>query len=335
MMGDKKISVIDSHTGGMPTRLLIDGLPPLRGSTMQEKADCFERNHSSIRTGIFREPRGLLRGVGAVLTEPADPRADWGVFFLDSDYPCIPMCGHGLIGVVASLAHQGLISAARGGTSVIIDTPAGLVKAEATISEDQPVSVTFENVPAYWCGSVPVRLPGTDQLRADIAVCGESYGIIQAEALNIPFDRSSVRQLSETAGLIKQQINQTLSAQGCDIPVRHVDAVRFCGPLKDRHIKNMVVFSPGDRGIDRSPCGTGTSAHTALLFFQDQIALREPVIHESIIGSRFTCQALETVEYFGFRAVIPQITGSAFIMHTGTLWLDDRDPHNAGFLLAD
>ncbi len=331
------LTVIDSHTGGMPTRLITGGLPPLQGTSVSEKAAYFTRHFDWVRTGLFREPRGLLRGVGAVLTETSDPKARMGLFFLDSDYTCIPMCGHGFIGVVTSLIHGGIIPAEKPFTEITLETPAGLVSAKAEMHDGEAASVTIRNVPAFWYQSCSLDLEGIGQVDAEVAVCGETYAVLQAEQLDLAVNPESAVRISRIASMIKQEINRKLSLDLPGRPGSRIDAVRFCAPPARSggilSIRNAVVFAPGDRGIDRSPCGTGSSAHTALLVRNGQADIGEPVLHESIIGSVFQCRAVETVLYGKFNAVIPEITGSAYIMGCGTMVLPSNDPFRNGFFL--
>jgi len=335
MIIGKTIYTIDSHTAGMPTRIIIGGVPYLSGDTMIEKAEYFKDNLDYIRTAIFQEPRGLLRGVGAVLTSPVDSQAQLGVFYMDSTHQWIPMCGHGSIGVVTAAIEFGMVEAVEPVTTVVLDTPAGLVTGYATVKDGSVASVSIQNVPSFLYTSTVIEVPHLGNIRVDVAFGGAFYAIIEAEDIGMMVDKNNASKLCELAMVIKDAANAQIRARHPHKPLSTIDAVRFCNKPTDHgmRIKNVVVFAPGDKGIDRSPCGTGTSAHLASLYAKGQIKLGQESIHESIIGTTFKAKVASQTKINGFDAIIPEITGSAYTMGISTVVLSPNDPMKDGFLI--
>lgn len=335
MIIGKTIYTIDSHTAGMPTRIIIGGVPYLSGDTMIEKAEYFKDNLDYIRTAIFQEPRGLLRGVGAVLTSPVDSQAQIGVFYMDSTYQLIPMCGHGSIGVITAAIEFGMVEAVVPVTKVVLDTPVGLVTGYANIQGGAVASVSIQNVPSFLYTSTVIEVPHLGNIRVDVAFGGAFYAIINAEDIGMRVDKKNTSRLSELGMVIKDAANNQISVRHPQKPVSTIDAVRFCNKPTDHgmRIKNVVIFAPGDKGIDRSPCGTGTSAHLATLYAKGQIKLGQESIHESIIGTTFRGKVVSQTKINGFDAIIPEITATAYTMGIATFVLSPHDPMKHGFLI--
>lgn len=335
MILGKTIYTIDSHTAGMPTRIIVGGIPYFPGSTMLEKAEYFRDNFDYIRTALFQEPRGLLRGVGALITPPTNSKAQLGVFFMDSKYQWIPMCGHGSIGVVTAAIEFGMVNAVEPVTTVVLDTPAGLVTGYAKVQDGSVEFVSIHNVPSFLYKSTVVNVPNLGSIPVDVAFGGEFYAIINADDIGVSVDKKSVSRLSELAIAIKDAANSQIRVKHPQQTVSSIDAVRICNkPTKHgMHIKNVTVFEEGDKGIDRSPCGTGTSAHLATLYAKGQIKLNQECIHESIIGTTFKGKVVSQTKVAEFDAIIPEITGSAYTMGINTHILSPNDPMKNGFLI--
>lgn len=335
MIIGKTIYTIDSHTAGMPTRIIIGGVPYLSGDTMIEKAEYFKDNLDYIRTAIFQEPRGLLRGVGAVLTSPVDSQAQIGVFYMDSTYQLIPMCGHGSIGVITAAIEFGMVEAVVPVTKVVLDTPVGLVTGYANIQGGAVASVSIQNVPSFLYTSTVIEVPHLANIPVDVAFGGAFYAIINAEDIGMRVDKKNTSRLSELGMVIKDAANTQISVRHPQKPVSTIDAVRFCNKPTDHgmRIKNVVIFAPGDKGIDRSPCGTGTSAHLATLYAKGQIKLGQESIHESIIGTTFRGKVVSQTKINEFDAIIPEITATAYTMGIATFVLSPQDPMKHGFLI--
>jgi proline racemase/trans-L-3-hydroxyproline dehydratase len=335
MILGKMIQAIDSHTAGMPTRIVIGGIPELPGNDIMAKALYFKNHFDDLRTALFHEPRGLLRGTGAVLTSSTRPEAHVGVFFIDSASQMIPMCGHGSIGVITAAIEFGMVDAKEPVTDVVLDTPAGLVSGRARVSSGRVAEVAVRNVPAYLHTTANIDIPGLGPMAVEVAYGGNYFVIVAAEDLDCAVDLSNVQRLSGLGSQIKRAANEQLDIKHPDTPKSSIDAVRFCShPGKDgKHIKNLVIFGEGDAGIDRSPCGTGTSAHMAALFAKGQIQLNEEVTHESIIGTTFSSRLVEKTRVGGFEAVVPEIQAAAHTTGIISFVLSPDDPIRHGFLI--
>ena len=307
-MSSRTIQVIDSHTGGEPTRVIIAGGPDLGTGTVAEQRDRFCSDFDHFRSAVVNEPRGSDVLVGALLCKPADTTCAAGVIFFNN-VGYLNMCGHGLIGFIVTLAKlQG-----TGSGSYRIETPVGVVT--ATYEND---TVTFVNVPSYRARKrVPIEVPGMGTIHGDVAWGGNWFFLSDdhGEALELP----RVERLVEQAWRIRQAVN----SQGFP----EVDHIELVGPPTQpkAHARNFVLC-PG-KAYDRSPCGTGTSAKLACLAADGKLAEGASWVQESILGTTFT-GCYRKAE--GTDQILPQITGSAFINAESTLIIDERDPFQWG-----
>ena len=301
-----RVAIIDSHTGGEPTRVVIGGGPELAGGSAAEKLEAFRQQHDAFRSAVVNEPRGSDVTVGALLIEPADPSCETGVIFFNN-VGYLGMCGHGTIGLVATLAHLGRI---RPGEHRF-ETPVGIVT--ATLHPSGEVSVA--NVPSWRAKKqFTVQVPGLGSVTGDVAWGGNWFFL--AEKNGYDLSPANVEQLTDISWRIRQAVN----AQGFP----EVDHVELFGPptLPGAHSRSFVQC-PG-KAYDRSPCGTGTSAKLACLAADGKLAEDVPWVQESIIGSTFTGRFRWLDRVAG--QVAPVITGRAFVNAEATLLLDDRDP---------
>ncbi len=300
------VRVVDSHTEGEPTRVIVDGWPQPVGATMAERRDDLRRNADHLRRGVVCEPRGHAAVVGALLTPPVSPSAQAGIVFFNNE-TYLGMCGHGLIGVVRTLQHLGRLSpgVAR------FDTPAGTVSAE--LNDDG--SVTIENVAANAHAlDVAVDVPGCGRVVGDVAYGGNWFFITH---VNSTLDMSNVDELLRLTRAIQSAIDEQRPAGG--VPIDHIE---LSGPPHDEEFdaRNFVLCSGGE--YDRSPCGTGTSAAMAALYDRGSLAFGEEWKQESITGGRFTGWLTRG----GGGELIPHIRGRAFITGDSTLRFDPADP---------
>jgi 4-hydroxyproline epimerase len=299
----KRIQIIDSHTGGEPTRIVVSGGPDLGGGTVGEQLKIFRDQHDRFRSAVVNEPRGSDVIVGALLVEPADKTCVVGVIFFNN-VGVLQMCGHGTIGLVVTLAHLGRIKPG----AHRIETCVGVVT--ATLHADGSVSV--ENVPSYRkAKGVKVEVPGVGQISGDLAWGGNWFFLVEQHGQ--PVTLNNIEKLTELSWAIRQAVN----AQGYP----EVDHVELFGPpqLPGGHSRNFVLC-PG-KAYDRSPCGTGTSAKLACLAADGKLAEGAPWVQESVIGSAFTGRFKRDGEH-----IIPTITGTAFVNAEATLLLDENDP---------
>jgi proline racemase len=333
------ITTIDSHTAGEPTRLITGGLPPIPGHTMAEKLAYASRNLARVLGLLMLEPRGHRDMFGAVLVPPVDPTADIGLIFLDNQ-SYEPMCGHGVIGAVTSLLETGALTMKEPLTTVVIDTAAGLVRAEACIEAGRVTQVTMENAPAFvYQQNVALAWPGHADLVVDIAFGGNFFVLVDARQLALDLVPAQAGHLACLGMQILELANSQIAVSHPDLPdINHIIDLRFyCEPGRDgADSRNVVVL--GDHMIDRSPCGTGTCAELALRHARGQLKPQQPWIVESIIGTRFTGEiAAETTIGQGANtlpAIIPRVTGSAYITGFCQWVLHPHDPFPQGFALG-
>jgi 4-hydroxyproline epimerase len=303
----RRLPFIDSHTGGEPTRVILSGGPDLGPGSAPDKLAIFRAQHNGFRRAVITEPRGSDVLVGALLLEPSDPSCHAGVLFFDNAC-CLGMCGHGMIGLVTTLAHLGRI---QPGEHRIVTT---------TLHDDRTVSVT--NVNSYRkAHAVAVELPGGRRVVGDVAYGGNWFFLVDDHGQTLA--RENVDALTEFTWQLRQAIN----AQGFP----EVDHIILYGPPRaaGAHSRNFVLC-PG-RAYDRSPCGTGTSARLACLAADGSLAEGAAWVQESIVGSTFTGRYRWVDREHGL--IAPTITGSAFVTAGGELYLDPRDPLQCGFPL--
>jgi proline racemase len=330
------ITTIDSHTAGECTRLVTSGLPRIPGDTMAEKLAYAEENLPWVPGFLLLEPRGHKDMFGAILTSPCSASADAGVLFMDNQgYE--PMCGHAIIGTATTLLETGMSAMDEAETLVTLDTPSGLVRAYAKAEEGSVVSVSFENVPAFvYRSDVKIQVPELGTLTIDVMFGGLFFVFVDAGQLEIELRPENAVRLASVGMGILAVANQEIAVYHPQLP--HIDRIidlRFYVDRRREHGRNMVVL--GDHMIDRSPCGTGTSAEVALRHAEGRLGVGESFVTESIIGTQFTGTVLgETSVGSGaesFPAVIPRITGSAYITGFNRFVLDADDPFPDGFHL--
>jgi 4-hydroxyproline epimerase len=303
----KKVSIIDSHTEGEPTRVVIAGGPDLGGGSVAERLKVFREKHDAFRSAVVNEPRGSDVLVGALLVEPEDRSCAAGVIFFNN-VGCLGMCGHGTIGLMVTLAHLGRIKPG----DHRIETSVGTVTAR--LHKDGTVSVT--NVPSYRkAKAATVEVPGIGPVTGDVAWSGNWFYLVENHGLRL--ELSNLDRLTDYAWRVRQALNAG--------PFPEVDHVELFGPAKSPQANSRnFVLCPG-KAYDRSPCGTGTSAKLACLAADGKLAEGAHWVQESIIGSRFTGSYRRDGD-----KVIPTITGSAFVNAEATLLLDERDPFRWG-----
>jgi proline racemase len=320
------VAAVDSHTEGMPTRVVTAGVGPLPGATMLERKLRFEAERDDLRLLLMREPRGHAAMSGAILQPPTRPDADWGVLFIEVS-GCLPMCGHGTIGVATVLVETGMVEVTEPETVVALDTPAGLVRVRVAVQDGRATAVTLRNVPSF----LLARDREIDGVPYDMAYGGNFYALVDASAAGVVVDPGRSDELIARGMGIMAAINRA------DAPVHPEDA-RIAGC---RHVvfyedgpdgtRNATAIHPG--WLDRSPCGTGTSARMAALHARGQLATGEAFVNESLIGTRFTGRVAEETTVGGLPAIVPEITGRAWVTGMGQYLLDASDPFPAGFAL--
>jgi len=328
------IHTIDSHTMGEPTRIVVSGLPNIKGKTMYEKKTYLEETMDYIRTGMMHEPRGHRDMFGSIITHPTNPEADLGIIFMDGG-GYLNMCGHGSIGAATVAVETGMVPMVEPYTNIILEAPAGLINARVLVENGQAKEVSIVNVPSFlYRSDIEINIPEIGRVLVDISFGGSFFALVRAEDLGIDIMPENGPKLVKYGMEIKDAINKIVAVQHPTLPhIKTVDLVEIYGPAKNpmAHLQNVVIF--GDGQIDRSPCGTGTSAKMAALYAKGELALEEPFIYESITGTMFRGRALEETKIGDFLAIFPEITGSAYITGFNHFVFDENDPLKYGFII--
>ena len=333
-MAKKTIVTVESHTAGEPTRIIIGGIPPIPGRTMIEKKEYFRQNLDFLRTALMQEPRGHRDMFGAFLVAPCNEEADLGVVFIDGD-GYADMCGHGSLGTMTVAVETGMVEAVEPITKVNLDAPAGLVRGEVVVRNGSVESATLHNVPSFLYKSTSLKVPEIGEVPVDITFGGNFYALVSAEDIGIEIGLKNSAELTRVGVMIKETINREIKIEHPEKPeINLVFGTRIYDekPVHpEAQIRNFMVL--GDGYLDRSPCGTGTSAHIAMLYAKGQLKLNETVIHESILGTTFSAKATAEAMVGDYKAILPDITGRAFITGMSTWTIDPADPVKHGFLL--
>lgn len=334
MRFSRMFSTIDTHTAGEPTRTIIGGIPWIPGDTMPAKMLHMKQNMDWIRRILMYEPRGHGVMSGAVLTQPTTPGADMGVIYMEvGGY--LPMCGHDTIGCATAMVEAGIVPPTEPETIINLDTPAGLVRVTVTVQDGVAKKVTFLNIPSFVLfADAEVQVPGLGTVVLDVAYGGNMYAIVSAESIGLEIIPENATGIISTGALIRNAVNEQLDVRHPEQPfIVGCTHVEFSAPPRGQaSARNAVVFLPGS--IDRSPCGTGTSAKVATLYAKGKLGLGEQFVHESIIGTTFTARVIEETTVGGLPAIVPEVSGSAYVTGFHTFVFDPDDPVTDGFLLG-
>jgi len=323
---------IDAHTCGNPVRLVNEGGPHLHGINMSEKRQHFLKEYDWIRTGLMFEPRGHDMMSGSILYPPHDPANDSAVLFIETS-GCLPMCGHGTIGTITIGIEEKLIKPKNPGI-VKLETPAGLVHVEYKMQSDKCNSVKFTNVLSFLHSSeLIVSCPELGELVLDVAYGGNFYAIVDVQKNFRGLEHYSADKLIVWARELRKNINSKYEfVHPNDETINGCSHILWSGAVLDKTstARNAVFY--GDKAIDRSPCGTGTSARMAQWYAKGNLKIGDEFIHESIIGSKFIGRIEEESTIAGKKAIRPSIEGWAKIYGYNTIWIDNEDdPYAYGF----
>jgi len=319
----RTVPFVDTHTAGEPTRVALGGFPTPLGDTMELRRQWLERQADGIRRLVLREPRGHRDMFGALIGEPIDSSCDVGVFFLESG-GFLSMCVHGTIGVVTALLATGRCV----GPEVALDTPAGRVVCHVQGGPGAPGAVSVRNVPSFLLEDVDV-----DGVPVSLAYGGNLFGLVDVTAIGHRIDRSSIDTLVHLALQLRANLNEhgPWTHPTGRRPLR-VELIEFYE--EEEPARNLVVFGHGQ--VDRSPCGTGTSAKMALLHAAGRLAIDEPYRYRSVLDTEFVGRVVEETKVGGHPAIVPEITGRAHVISKGELVLEEGDPFPEGFeLISD
>jgi 4-hydroxyproline epimerase len=324
-------SCVDAHTCGNPVRVVMGGGPQLSGASMSERRQHFLAEFDWIRTGLMFEPRGHDMMSGSILYPPTRPDCDIGILFIETS-GCLPMCGHGTIGTVTVAVEQGLVRPKTPGV-LRLETPAGLVIAEYEQKGEYVESVRLTNVPGFLHSTgLQAECPGIGTLKVDVAYGGNFYAIVEPQAGYRDMADFTAGQLVQMSPALRKNLNAKYTFQHPEnATIKGLSHILWTGaPKAERaHARNAVFY--GDKAIDRSPCGTGTSARMAQLAAKGKLKVGDSFVHESIIGSLFKGRVKEAAKVGNYEAIVPSVEGWARITGYNTIFIDDRDPYKHGF----
>ena len=322
-----KITTIDMHTGGEPLRIIIDGLPPLRGHTVLEKRRYFREHYDHIRKGLMWEPRGHADMYGAVITPSA--AADFDVFFLHNE-GYSTMCGHAIIALTKFVIESGLTTE----TSVTFNVPAGGIRASARIEDGKVTEAAFTNVPSFvYLRQQEVEVPGIGSVAFDVAYGGAFYAFVEARDIGLTLTAEHFHQIIDYGRRIKHTVMD-------QFPIHHpfeedlsfLYGTIFTGPAMQpgHHSRNVCIFADGE--LDRSSTGSGVSARAALHQARDELQMNEKIVIESIVGSTMAVEIVEMTKFGPYDAVTPKISGTASFTGRHEFYFDPDDPFREGFI---
>jgi proline racemase len=332
MRAQRVFAAVDSHTEGMPTRVITSGVGVLPGATMFERMTYLAAKRDDLRTLLMHEPRGHAAMSGAILQPPTRPDADVGVVFIEVS-GCLPMCGHGTIGTATVLVETGMVEVREPVTLIRLDTPAGLVEASVRVTDGRARSVTIRNVPSYLhLRDATVHVPGLGDTVVDVSFGGNFYALLPASSAGLQVRPELQTAIVATGLRVMDAVNEQLEFAHPENPeISECRHVVFTEPASGTlPARAAVAIHPG--WVDRSPCGTGTSARMAQLAARGELGLDEDFVHGSLIGRSFTGRLVGRTTVGGFPAVIPTVRGSAWLTGMGHYLLDPDDPFPAGFL---
>ena len=332
-MAKSSFFCIDGHTCGNPVRLVAGGGPRLEGATMMERRAHFLAEYDWIRTGLMFEPRGHDVMSGSILYPPTRPDCDVAILFIETS-GCLPMCGHGTIGTVTMAIEHGLVKPKTPGL-LRLDTPAGLVVAEYRQVGEYVEEVRITNVPSFlYAEGLTVECPQLGEIRVDVAYGGNFYAIVEPQENYRDMADHSAGDLIAWSPVLRQRLHEKYSFVHPENPgIDRLTHILWTGAPRsgEAHARNAVFY--GDKAIDRSPCGTGTSARMAQLHAKGRLKTGEDFVHESIIGSLFRGRVEKETEVAGRPAIVPSIGGWARMTGLNTIFIDERDPFAHGFVV--
>ncbi|RWB69289.1 MAG: 4-hydroxyproline epimerase [Mesorhizobium sp.] len=333
-MAKKSFFCIDGHTCGNPVRLVAGGGPLLQGSTMMERRAHFLAEYDWIRTGLMFEPRGHDVMSGSILYPPTREDCDIAILFIETS-GCLPMCGHGTIGTVTMAIEHGLVKPKTPGV-LRLDTPAGLVIAEYKQVGEYVEEVRITNVPSFlYAEGLTVECPVLGEISVDVAYGGNFYAIVEPQKNYRDMADYTAGDLIAWSPVVRQRLNEKYSFVHPENPgINRLSHMLWTGKPRNAEAdaRNAVFY--GDKAIDRSPCGTGTSARMAQLHAKGKLKEGDSFVHESIIGSLFKGRVEKEVSVAGKPAITPSIGGWARMTGLNTIFIDDRDPFAHGFIVT-
>ncbi|MBO0343320.1 MAG: 4-hydroxyproline epimerase [Bacteroidota bacterium] len=332
-MARKTFFCVDAHTCGNPVRVVAGGGPNLMGKDMSEKRQHFLKEYDWIRRGLMFEPRGHDMMSGSILMAPHSPENDFAILFIETS-GCLPMCGHGTIGTITVAIEEGLIVPKTPG-KIRMEAPAGLVEIEYQLTGKKVEWVKLVNVKSYLAAeNLTVVCPELGEITFDVAYGGNYYAIVDPQQNFTGLQDYSAGQIIHFSQVVRKKINEKypdMFVHPENPTIRDVSHMMWTGNPLDASSSGRNAVFYGDKAIDRSPCGTGTSARMAQLYSKGKLNLGEPFVHESIIGSKFVGKVEAETTLDGKQAIVPSIQGWAQVIGYNNIIIDDDDPYAHGF----
>jgi len=328
-----KITTVEMHTGGEPLRIFTGGLPEIPGNSILEKRRYFRDHLDHIRRGTMFEPRGHADMYGAVVTEPLNEGSDFGTFFLHNE-GYSTMCGHAIIALTKYALESGMIEKEGEEPVIRIDAPPGLITARAFRNGNKVERVSFRNVPSFvLIEDQVVQVPGIGKVYFDVAYGGAFYAFCEAEPLGLELDRTHYYELIDKGRRIKHAVMEQFEiSHPYEEDLGFLYGTIFTGKAINpaNHSRNVCIFADGE--VDRSATGTGVSARAALHHARGELKTGENIRVESILGTTMDVEVKETVDYGPYRAVVPEVSGTAYFTGRNEIWFDPADPLKEGFI---
>ncbi len=329
----KKIDTIDLHTEGEPLRVYTAGLPEIKGDSILEKRKYFRENFDAFRTGTMWEPRGHADMYGAVVTEPVEKDSDFGTFFLHNE-GYSTMCGHAIIALVKLMHDTGILKKTKEDPWYKIDAPPGLIQARAELKDNKVVRSYFKNVPSFvLLSDQKIHVEGIGEVKFNVAFGGAFYAFVDADELGIGLEAQDFNRLIDWGMRIKRAVAGNFAIEHpFEEDLSFLYGTIFTGKAKDpaHHSRNVCIFAEGE--VDRSPTGSGVSARAAIHHFKDGLKTGQEITIESILDTTMTVKVIETTQYGGYNAVIPEVSGTANITGQNRFYFDPEDKLKNGFI---
>jgi proline racemase len=327
------IRTIDMHTGGEPLRVFIDGLPEIKGKTILEKRRYFRDNYDYIRTGTMWEPRGHADMYGAIITGPTTPDGDFGVFFMHNE-GYSTMCGHAMLALVTLVLDTGMIEKPGDRPVIKIDAPPGRITAVGHRESRRIKYVSFQNVPSFMpMQDRQVEVPGIGNVTFDIGYGGAFYAYCDARPLGLKLDAADYERLIDYGRRIKYAVMENFEIKHpFEEDLSFLYGTIFIGDAYEasHHSRNVCIFAEGE--VDRSATGSGVSGRAAIHYAKGELKQGESITIESILGTCMDVKVVEIVQYGPYQAVIPEVSGSAWITGRNEFYFDPTDPLKKGFI---